>query len=331
MNKFLKLSMIAVMAMAVASCSDDINDDGKDSPKKCVDGAKHCVAGIPQLCVDGVWVQSACKEGQLCSYGVCKDNCTNNGAKQCSAAGVPELCVDGVWVQAAACSGAKTCVDGVCKDNCTNGAKRCVAGVPQLCMGGEWAVQAACSGGQTCVEGVCTGGKLGASCNEATFVDFCDGNKLVFCDEDDGGVLEDDCDSTELLDDLLCLPFASYKVYGCVPAHYECATAGQSQLCTEYLGNYGFSYLWGGACHVASNGKSYMVEIEEAKICSSACTSATTCEVRACSVTDYVASCNDNVALTCLEDDDHVFRWDCSAIGATCVLEDGYAYCDDEG
>jgi len=332
MSKFLKLSMIAVMALGVASCSDD-KDEG--SAKKCDNGKKQCTAGLPYLCVDGVWVaQKACDEGIICSDGMCGggggDTCTS-GEKKCSG-NVPQLCEDGAWAAKDACEEGQTCSNGVCEGggdvDCTDGEKKCSASdLPQLCVEEEWVDQAACEEGQTCSNGGCSY-EEGAECDEDTFIGLCEGNKFIFCD--DGRVEADDRDSTDL--ESLCLTFASHRVYGCTPASMACETADQSQLCQNLEENHGVNYLWAGACHVASNGKSYMVELEEMEFCSGVCSSATSCEIEACSSADYVASCDGNIALICAYD--YVSRWNCNAIGATCRLdsdnEDKPAYCDDE-
>jgi len=171
MNKFLKLSMIAAMAIAVTACGDD-----KDNSKKCTNGAKQCsTAGIPELCVDGAWkAQTACTGGQTCNAGVCTGGggtCTN-GAKQCTAAGLPQLCVEGAWADQTACAADQTCDAGECKGGgsttCTNGAKQCTAaGLPQLCVEGAWADQTACAADQTCDAGECKGGGSTTCTNNA--------------------------------------------------------------------------------------------------------------------------------------------------------------------
>ncbi|MCL2326338.1 MAG: hypothetical protein FWC40_07600 [Proteobacteria bacterium] len=346
MNKIFKISMIAAMALAVVACGDDKKD--KDDSTKCTNDAKRCSAsGIPEVCKDGAWkAQEACGEGKKCSAGACidddgDDKCTND-AKQCSEGGVPELCVNGEWKAQAACgegkkcSGAGECIDDDGDDKCTNDAKQCSeTGIPELCVNGEWKAQAACTGGATCDEGVCSGYELGADCDEDTFVALCDGNKAIYCcNEEDVGfvgcdkvgiVAENRCSGGEV-----CVTFEGMKSkVGCYDAEPEdelelCLTSGQTEVCynAEGMG------VWlKGMCLVGSNGKIYLVELMDMKYCSSLCTSATSCDLQTCSMGSYEPTCEGNVALSCYEDyfsdASYVFRWDCNAIeGATCVVEE---------
>ncbi|MCL2326810.1 MAG: hypothetical protein FWC40_10005 [Proteobacteria bacterium] len=163
MNKFLKLTMVAAMAMAVTACGDD-----KDNSTKCTNDAKRCSAGIPELCVKGEWkAQAACTDGKTCSNGDCVSSAAcNNGDKQC-AAGIPQLCEGGAWVNKDACTDGKTCSNGECVSGaaCDNGTKQCAAGIPQLCTDGAWVNKDACTDGKTCSNGECVSG---AACDNGT-------------------------------------------------------------------------------------------------------------------------------------------------------------------
>ncbi|MCL2326067.1 MAG: hypothetical protein FWC40_06190 [Proteobacteria bacterium] len=182
MNKLLKLSMIAAMAIAVTACGDD-----KDNSAKCTSNAKQCNKGVPELCVNGEWkAQAACTDGKTCHHGECV-SCTND-AKQCSVTGIPQLCTGGVWVDQTACTGEQSCHHGECvggSESCINDAKQCsTTGIPQLCTGGTWVDQTACTDGKSCHHGECVGGSETCTnderkCKDSTTPQLCSGGAWV--------------------------------------------------------------------------------------------------------------------------------------------------------
>ncbi|MCL2325899.1 MAG: hypothetical protein FWC40_05300 [Proteobacteria bacterium] len=189
MNKLLKLSLIAALAMTAAACDDKKKDDSL----KCDETfASVCLSGtVQQICDDGVLTNIDCEAGQVCdtAQGKCvaaSSNCTND-AKQC-AAGIPQLCVDGSWVAQDACAENFSCFLGNCiedgDDDCNDGDKQCAAGIPQLCVDGAWAAQAACEEGLICANGNC----IEDSDDKCTSDDQCEG----ICSED-GECIDAEC------------------------------------------------------------------------------------------------------------------------------------------
>ncbi len=179
----------------------------------CTDGEKRCDGSWVQKCSGGSWLyDESCDQG--CESGACKvSKVCEDGAKQCSGAFV-QTCEGGEWKTAAsACENG--CTEGECELSCQEGAVRCDDAYIQTCEGGEWktaasACEIGCVKGEcrteavdwcaknadcevgTCERGVCVtdlmrGAKSGAECDIDSFVEFCDGEEMVYCTEDDDG------------------------------------------------------------------------------------------------------------------------------------------------
>ena len=160
-----------------------------------------------------------------------------------------------------------------------------------------------------------SGEVLGSPCHMDTFTEFCDGNKAIYCDE--GVVAAYDCKSDA------CVRFDSMNFANCALSSLECATLGaKTKACAK---DGGYVDLYEMECHVASDGKNYLVDIDMLP-CASECTSATSCNVQTCSEAAYEELCVGDAAFYC--SDGYVVRWDCGIEGLSCVLDDGIAGCE---
>jgi C2 domain len=135
MRKIYAAVATAMLAVAVAGCSDPVEDQ--------------------QLCS-----ASSCPGG-CCSNGTCEPGATTDA---CGAAG-------GVC---AVCGQDESCVDGACKKvggcttGCADSSNVCQPGTANESCGTAGKACAACSAGQTCTAGVCT-----AACNHITCAQGC--------------------------------------------------------------------------------------------------------------------------------------------------------------
>ncbi|MCL2325836.1 MAG: hypothetical protein FWC40_04975 [Proteobacteria bacterium] len=156
---------------------------------------------------------------------------------------------------------------------------------------------------------------LGARCDEDKFVEICDGNKAIYCDE--GVVAAYDCKSDA------CVRFESVNFANCALSSLECATPGaKTKACDK---DEGYTDLYDMECHVASDGKHYLVDMDMLP-CASECTSDTSCDVQKCSEATYEELCAGDVAFYC--SDGYVVRRDCEVEGLSCLLDDGIAGCE---
>lgn len=182
-----------------------------------VQGAKKCdgdsVVACTDLDFDGCleWGSAtACPSGQGCSNGscasTCSDECTVNGARQCSGTGGWQECgeTDGdgclEWGTVTACGNGEVCSSGFCSADCKSecsviGATKCNGKAVQTCGDSnsdgclEWGTAVACAASQTCANGFC---QIGCT-DECTVkgAKTCDGNGFKVCgDADANGCLE---------------------------------------------------------------------------------------------------------------------------------------------
>ena len=336
MNRYLRLSILAAMAVAVVSCTE--SDDGENT---CQDGAKQCGGGgIPQVCENGAWVNlAACSGGQYCGDNgeciglmlVCP-----NGSKQCSRLGIPQTCVNETWSDLDACASGQTCSAGECIAGgaCQNGAKQCGNyGIPQLCANDVWTDLAACSNGQLCSAGDCI---QGSACQ----------NGAKQCSS--YGVPQQ-CASGTWTDQAACTGGKTCSAGTCVAGSTcqngakQCTSSGIPQLCSGGAWTNQSACTSGKTCSAGTcvagstcqNGAQQCSSSGVPQLCSggawtnqAACTGGKTCSAGTCvggssgvgSSCDasFVESCQSNSAYYCA--DNKVAALNCAESGLTCII-----------
>ncbi|MCL2325835.1 MAG: hypothetical protein FWC40_04970 [Proteobacteria bacterium] len=150
--------------------------------------------------------------------------------------------------------------------------------------------------------------ELGDKCDEASFNDYCDGNKIIFCD--DGVVSASDCESDD------CIKFLGLGfVARCIDPIFKCSHIGIERVCETIEG---VSVLFDkncGSVHSEYEDKYYAYGIHEVEYCAGACTSDTSCDVRRCNEWTFDGFCEGNMATACV--DGFVRTFDCES--RTCV------------
>lgn len=144
MSKKLLAVLVAMSACLAFGCSDDDSSDDA-----CTTGAKKCEAGIPSVCVNGVWkAGTKCENGCDATTNTCKakdpetGDCKNAGEKRCSDNQL-QVCTNGQWTKDTDCANGcdaatKACKDGGSDipDTCTKGSSKGLCGkdgMPYIC------------------------------------------------------------------------------------------------------------------------------------------------------------------------------------------------------
>ena len=137
-----------------------------------------------------------------------------------------------------------------------------------------------------------------AVCNPETFIQFCDGNSLVFCGSQEEGkwiVIKWQCEGKTPV----CFTYAygEEERYNQADCYASCdnENEGPGENCASNDSGYTFEYER-YTCIKTSKGK--LKFIEESKSCNSACSEdGKTCEINECNPAEYKAYCDENGVL----------------------------------
>ncbi|MBP5406642.1 hypothetical protein J6Z19_05780 [bacterium] len=165
----------------------------------------------------------------------------------------------------------------------------------------------------------------GASCDPDTFIEFCDGNTVVYCFstefEQNGHVIKSTCDWNYPV----CFTHAyeyeekPWNVAGCY-ASCDGENVGDGEICLTYDSGYTFE-LEKYKCIETSKGK--LRFLDESTTCNSACSEdGRSCEIKECDPSKDKAYCDENGVLhECIE-------WSGMEIASFCNYEDSNMVCE---
>ena len=281
--------------------------------KVCNEKDRRCSGSTVQTCINNAWVPGApCEKG--CNKGVCiGEACNNEGAKQC-ADKIVQTCTDGRWTNAdQACE--FSCKDGECQPNpCGNGViddgedcegtnlngKTCADAKPMST--GELSCGSDCK----FVTDACILPPEGSDCDSKTFVESCDGTKVVWCYG--GKVVNGTLDCAESNTSCIVLDVKGKPYAECIDETKKCDKAGEYyDACHQYsiYSDVGHYY-----CAPGSDNNNYGIRMDSEE-CSEpdapACVKSTAkCgkivddQGSACVQADYPPACKGGIAVNCM-------------------------------
>ena len=206
------------------ACSNGCENNAckANTSDKCDAGAKKCANDGSKVlvCENNAWKDGeACSNG--CSDGVCKTNTStcDAGAKKCADDGSKVLvCENNAWKDGEACSNG--CESGACipgaivGDYCEKGGElKCSddGNSLMICKNGSWSVKNPCASGCDSDSLAC---KAAAECDPKTYVEKCDGTRILTCG--DKGKVEVSLDCADYYgSDMTCGQVKASKSIGC--------------------------------------------------------------------------------------------------------------------
>ena len=315
--------------------------------------SKHIISMV----ISALFVVSACGEDDSTSK---KPENPPSATDLCKDKSVGDKCAEGKTCQKdgdkLVCKAADTSQDDLCKDKsageeCAEG-KTCQKDGDKLeCKprpGGnlddekEWACGTeVCRGSQycdlktkKCIDRV-EKAVAGKPCDKSTFVENCDGNKVVYCD---GKTVVYDCNDT--IDEntqkpSVCAMKRNENYAGCVSDNNRCNAeiVGRTRLCFDTeSGVPPLGYWEYFDCERATDGKYYMFRTEEdSKDCVGGCINDMLCATTddPCDSATYKSHCDGNLLKVCGEGG-KVFITDCMGDYKVACIEDAEsgAMCD---
>ncbi len=318
----------ALLCLLLSGCDEG---NSENNVQACSAGSTQCTNdGLIQTCTNGEWGTAvACETGKTCKGTTCvadeiPQKCTNN-ATQCTNDGLIQTCTNGEWGTAVACGENKKCEGNTCISTEI---------LPDRTCGST-----KCTGTQLCLNNVCVERNNKAveniECNPKTFVESCDGNKLVYCyddpqDEDPAVTHVADC--SEDGSNSTCALMMDKNLGNCISQDEKCnaETTGNFTLCFDM--EYTTSYMETRVCALATDGKYYPFRDDWEEIdCIGVCVDKYTCNTEKGNT--YVCTepntqfCDGNIIVYCYEDKSS-YAMNCADTGATCdaTVEGGCAY-----
>ncbi len=210
--KFVRLLSCLCAVFLLVSCSDDetkSNDSGQKQTEPCQGCTGTCTNGV---CIPNQPVDPCLGCTGTCTGGVCIPNQPVDPCEGCTGTCTNGVCIPNQPVDP--CEG--------CTGTCTNGV--CVPKTIPDTSDDDPCKGVSCTSG-TCLEGVCVTPEMknikeDAICDPETFVEFCDGNRVVYCDQ--GAVVIGQCDER-------CVVYEE-TYFGIVRQQAGCVDGGE---CTE--------------------------------------------------------------------------------------------------
>ena len=305
-----------------------------------------------------------CAEGKTCQKDgdklVCKPSDTSQD-DLCKDKTAGDECAEGKTCQKdgdkLVCKAADTSQDDLCKDKtagdeCAEGKTCQKDGDKLVCKSGgnlddekEWACGTeVCRGSQYCdleaKKCIDRGEKAvaGKPCDKSTFVENCDGSKVVYCWE--GKTVVNDCNETIDKDTQqvsICAMKRNENFAACVFDNNRCnaEVVGRTRLCVESNpGTPDYRSYWEYFdCERATDGKYYMFKTGETEDCVAGCIDDALCASTddPCDSATYKSHCDGGLLMECGEDG-KVFITDCMGDFNVACIEDAEsgAMCDYE-
>ena len=304
------ISMAIATLFAMSSCSDDDSSSTPNNPP---------APPATDLCAGKV-AGATCDTGKTCQDEggklVCRLAKPNPEVDLCAGKSVGTTCDTG-----------KTCQDEGGKLVCKVPKHEGIDDATQWACGTN-----ICSGSQYCntKTGTCVDRVEKAvadrDCKASTFVENCDGNKLVYCNPD-GKTTVTDCSEDKKGDKTAVCALRRNENYGvCVFQDDRCnaETVGEIGVCIDPDPNApgSKSYIELFDCERASDGRFYMFKTYKSHDCVGVCLDETQCANtgKECEQNSFVPRCEGDKLLEC-GTDNKIFGTNCRDFGVGCIVD----------
>ena len=305
------ISMAIATLFAMSACSDDDSSSTPNNPP---------APPVTDLCAGKV-AGATCDTGKTCQDESGKLVCKTKPAEP----PVTDLCAG--KVAGDTCDTGKTCQDESGKLVCRVPKHEGIDDATQWACGTN-----ICSGSQycntktsTCVDRV-EKAVADRDCKASTFVENCDGNKLVYCNPD-GKTTVTDCSEDKKGDKTAVCALRRNENHGvCVFQDDRCnaETVGEISLCidTKPGTTENISYVEYLDCERASDGDFYMFKTFKTRDCNNVCLDETLCVDTGikCEKNSFESRCDGDKLLVC-GDDGQVWGTNCRDFNVDCIVD----------
>ena len=266
----------------------------------CTDNETRCTTGGKiETCSNGEWgTAKDCPENQICQGTNCIsiDTSCTVGASQCSNKQI-QYCENGRWGTAKDCPINQECRENSCVQAVTTSEKQTLTCGTTVCNEGQM-----CQNG-TCIDRNVIPYQTEDFCTPSSFMEFCDGNTLVYCKatpgSNDAQIIAEPCE-----EGTQCVLRFDKNFGYCAKADVNCNanTAGAFPICN---GDNNLYYIEMQLCALAADGYYYVFRDElVTKDCLGTCIDKYSCDLkdqeRICTVEG--SHCEGNISVTCAPD-----------------------------